>query len=645
MLRLQLLLKRGETLTFIDEATEWLRMHASSRRTAGYQGIALELARAHIAQAEKAAGDERHRLFTLALRSLSEITKVQSDYQQEAFVLRRKYQEQVKGSTSEIVSLDEGLSVGNAAARTGQWEEAAAAYAQAAEFASREKDPDRVVDIRYRLAHAQLMAGKVAEAADTAEDIARKHLPSRTAPQAAALATSAALALYTSAQDKAPALDRLMKLANYTIDHWPDRPEADDARIALGQSHVVRNDLDAAIAAFEQVQPTSERYPSALYSAGQAYWRSYLGNKENREYREKAEQRVAASLDAQRGALKPGDPMTRQIMDTQLLMAEMLLEGNQAEQAIPLVEPLVESIRSAKPESLDSTTLRTLVAGLRGYIAVDNLAKAGEIQQIVVQIGSDSQQVNAVLVEFAKLLAGEVRRSDGAVLEAEKGTDQKAIEQAQATQAGTRAVYVQLLDQLAARKQHSLANSIYIGDSYSRVGVADKARAQYQHILQMAEQDPSLTSEGTGAAAVTRVRAQLVGLLRNEGKYAEAMKEVEQLIRANPRDLAPLMEKGRILQTWGEKEPKYYGDAVAHWSSLRTTLSRMQRKPPQYYEVVYNVAACLVTQAKQSNDKSKALQAEQLLKSALVLSPNLNGPEMVSRYNELLKEATKLQGR
>jgi tetratricopeptide (TPR) repeat protein len=330
MLRLQLLLKRGETLTFIDEATEWLRMHASSRRTAGYQGIALELARAHIAQAEKAAGDERHRLFTLALRSLSEITKVQSDYQQEAFVLRRKYQEQVKGSTSEIVSLDEGLSVGNAAARTGQWEEAAAAYAQAAEFASREKDPDRVVDIRYRLAHAQLMAGKVAEAADTAEDIARKHLPSRTAPQAAALATSAALALYTSAQDKAPALDRLMKLANYTIDHWPDRPEADDARIALGQSHVVRNDLDAAIAAFEQVQPTSERYPSALYSAGQAYWRSYLGNKENREYREKAEQRVAASLDAQRGALKPGDPMTRQIMDTQLLMAEMLLEGNQA---------------------------------------------------------------------------------------------------------------------------------------------------------------------------------------------------------------------------------------------------------------------------------------------------------------------------
>jgi tetratricopeptide (TPR) repeat protein len=137
----------------------------------------------------------------------------------------------------------------------------------------------------------------------------------------------------------------------------------------------------------------------------------------------------------------------------------------------------------------------------------------------------------------------------------------------------------------------------------------------------------------------------LVGLLRNEGKYDEAMKEVEQLIRANPRDLAPLMEKGRILQTWAEQEPKFYSDAIAHWSSLRTTLSRMQKKPPEYYEVVYNLAACLVFQAKHGNDKEKALQAEKLLKSSLVLSPNLNGPETVARYNELLQEATKFQGR
>jgi tetratricopeptide (TPR) repeat protein len=436
-----------------------------------------------------------------------------------------------------------------------------------------------------------------------------------------------------------------MKLANYTIDHWPDRPEADDARIALGQSYIVRGGLDEAIAAFEQVKADSERYATALHYAGNAYWRSYLANKQNKEHRDKAEQRIAASLDAQNKSVKPGEGLPRQLMDTQLLMAEMLLEGNQAEQAIPLVEPLINVIRSSKPETLDTTTLRILVAGLRGYIATNNLAKAGEVQATVVQIGSDSQQVNAVLVEFAKLLANEVKRAETAVSEAASGADSDTIQVAQTNVAGTRDVFVRLLDQLAQRQQHSLANMIFIADSYARVGAADKARQHYQRILQTSAADPELASSSTGISALARVRAQLVGLLRNEGKFEEAMKEVDQLIRSNPRDLAPLMEKGRILQAWADKEPRFYGEAIGHWTSLRTTLSRMQRKPPEYYEVVYNAASCLLAQSKQGQDKSKARQAEQLLKSSLVLSPNLNGPDMVARYNELLNEATKLQGR
>jgi hypothetical protein len=644
MFRLQLLLKKGDISAFSSDAAEWLRFHQASRRTAGYQGIALELAKVQIAQAERAAGEERHKLFALALRALSEITRVPSEYQQEAFILRRKYQEEVKGSTSEIVSLDEGLSVGNEAARAGQWDEAVSAYERAAELASKGNDTERLVDARFRLAHAQLMAGKVAEAADTAEEIARKHVTSRTAPQAAALATSAALTLYSAAKDKAHALDRLMQLADYTIDHWPDRPESDDARIALGQSNIVRGDLDAAIQAFQQVKADSERHAAALHYAGNAYWRSYLANKENTEHRDQAEQRISASLEAQKKALKPGEGLTRQLIDTQLLRAEMLLEGNQAEQAIPLVEPLMDLVRAAKPDSLDMTTLRILVAGLRGYIATNDLAKAGEVQATVVQIGSDSPQVNAVLVEFAKLLSNEVKRAEAVAAEASSGSNHAATDAAQLSVAGTRDVLLRLLDQLAARQQHSLANLIYIADSYARAGAADKARQLYQKILQASETDPEL-SPANAAAALTRVRAQLAGLLRDEGKFEDAMKQVDQLIRSNPRDLAPLMEKGRILQAWAEKEPKYYGDAIGHWTSLRTTLSRMQRKPAEYYEVVYNVASCLLAQSRSAQDKSKALQAEQLLKSSLVLSPNLSGPEMVSRYNELLEQASKLQGR
>ena len=55
---------------------------------------------------------------------------------------------------------------------------------------------------------------------------------------------------------------------------------------------------------------------------------------------------------------------------------------------------------------------------------------------------------------------------------------------------------------------------------------------------------------------------------------------------------------------------------------------------------MYRVAACLVREAEKSADKAivsdRARTAEQLLKAALVLSPKLNGPDMVARYRKLI---------
>jgi hypothetical protein len=75
----------------------------------------------------------------------------------------------------------------------------------------------------------------------------------------------------------------------------------------------------------------------------------------------------------------------------------------------------------------------------------------------------------------------------------------------------------------------------------------------------------------------------------------------------------------------------------------------MVKKPPEYYEVTYNLAAALHGQAASAADKAqaaeKAKQAEQLLKSTLVLSPKLSGPEMVDQYKALLKKIDLLQQR
>ncbi len=144
---------------------------------------------------------------------------------------------------------------------------------------------------------------------------------------------------------------------------------------------------------------------------------------------------------------------------------------------------------------------------------------------------------------------------------------------------------------------------------------------------------------------MTRIQAQLVGLLRQKGQFAEGLEQVNKLIEQFPNALEPKMEKGRLLQSWADVEPARFGDAVAHWTTLRTRLSKIAKKPPEYYEVVYNAASCLFTDGLKTQDLQKALQAEQLLNATLVLSPHLNGPEMVARYKELLQKTRQLQGR
>ena len=84
------------------------------------------------------------------------------------------------------------------------------------------------------------------------------------------LSVYAALNLYASTPEepkekKDAALQRLIKIATFLTNTWPQKPEADDARIALGNSHLVGGRIDEALKVFENVNPKSERYATGLY--------------------------------------------------------------------------------------------------------------------------------------------------------------------------------------------------------------------------------------------------------------------------------------------------------------------------------------------------------------------------------------------
>jgi hypothetical protein len=304
---------------------------------------------------------------------------------------------------------------------------------------------------------------------------------------------------------------------------------------------------------------------------------------------------------------------------------------------------------------VDNTTLRIFVGAVQAYTAVNDFDKAAGVGQLLLEMGPDMAPINRVLVEFAKLVYVEYQKADAAVTEAK---DAKAGETAKKKKADIGKMLGNLLKQLAARKDNSLAGMVYVADRCVDVGMDAEAKDQYQRIIKRTEEDPAFAAQA--GRAMTRIRAQLIGLLRKEGNNEEAYTQAEQLVKDNPRALEPRMERCRILLNWADKQReagkaedslKHYEDGAKAWGVLRNLLQGMRKKPPEVYECTYGAAYCLYQAAelKKASDSAGAEQrakdAEKLLKSTMIVSPALSGPDMVAKYNALLEKVTKFLGR
>lgn len=649
---------------FLEPAGEWLKFRRSWSKMDAYQGVALEVARAKLEHADEIAGPKKAQLMRSALASLAEIARVRGQYQQEAILLRRQYTNTGAQDLTTVKTFDEGFALAESAAVGLDWPAAVAAFERTLQLRSTTTGKDRIAEAqkrldyaRYQLAATHYTAGEFAASLALARKLTLERSESPLAPPAASLAVSAALSIYAAADDKQQALAQLVKIAEDAIRRWPDKAEADDARIALGQASLVRGEMEEALAVFENVNPRSQRYPSAMFLAGQTHWRLYLtlrrqggsqqGADRLADELSKAEKQLHVSLDGQRERAPRGEPLSRQMLETQLLLSEVVAEGGQMKAAAELVEPLVDWIRRQKPDPLDNMLLRVFLTAARAQISQGELAKAAETAGLLFELGPDAPTANGVLVSITKTIGDRWHEAQAEVIEAGTAGDAARRSAARKEAEKREKLVAGLIARLVSRKEQSLAARIYVADASAELNETDTARKLYQALLAEGDSDPAFGK--ANAAALTRVRTQLVGLIRRKAQTADefkvGLKQVDELIAAYPNALEPKMEKGRLLQAWADVNPARLDDAVAHWTVLRTRLARARRKPPEYYEVVYNAASCLATDSLKTGNRQKALYAEQLLNATLVLSPRLSGPEMVAQYKELLNEARLLQGR
>lgn len=641
----------GKAARAVEEGGQWLKTHEAWAALSAYQGVILELAKAQLALADASKGDTRNHWLRNATALLTRVAQGSSEYKEEALRLQQRL---TKDSGPQNSGVEQFFVLGDAALSAKQYAEAESNYNQALKLATESKNEKLVTECRQRLTrirYAQALGlyaeGKLEEAITAAEAVAREDLNDPSAGRGAVLAMTAASAQVAAAEGrrKAQELERLKSIVDFVLKRWAGRPEADDARIALGQSQLMSGDRDAAMATFDQIDKTSKRFPSVLYILAQIQWRAYLAERKKDEAARSGEQMNTARAAAEKYLLQAADLLKRgtggdtltaaaQLAETQLLLAEVLLEGRQFRQAIELLDPLVAKVNALRPETIDTGTFRTFMGAVRAHLALGDTERAAQTAMSLVETAQDNAQFNEVLVTFARLMARELDRAETAKAAAVSG-DARAFAEANAKVGGLKQLLRKMLDSLLKRQQLSLADMVHLGDLCSVAGSNDQALAQYQRILERVEKEPE--SAQKAGRAIIRVRAQLVGLLRTQGKFEEAAKQCDELIAKNPRALEPRMVKGYVLEDWAKQNPEKYVDAVAQWTEVRLMLGRLAQKPPEYYDVIYHAASCLFEQGQKTKDPTRLQQAEQVLKSTLVLSPNLNGQERVEQYRELLK--------
>ncbi|MEK6258743.1 MAG: hypothetical protein AABP62_08985 [Planctomycetota bacterium] len=640
--RLMLLGRTKNIEKLITDATIWMAENQSQRRSNGYQGIALELAKAHLEQAKTLQGAAATKSTQEAKKLLAAIVEIRSDFQKEAILIKRLSS---GGEEAPLNTFDEAIAIGDAATKAAgdaqtpadaktNWQVAESAFARAIELSADVKDKNRVLAARFTLSYTQLMTGKPAVSYETAFNLAKETGYTK-APAAAALAVNSALALYGQTKDKA-ALDKINESTEFLLRQFPQHAEADDARIARGKLKLIQGDANSAIEIFKSVNPASDRFPVALQLAGATHWSMYVDGK-RRSDSSAVSHRVSAVELLQQSLAEfrknTGAGQVSALQETQLLLAEMHLEKNETAAALPLLQPLVDNLKSKQLTSLDRSSLRILVSALRAYAAENQTPQAVEVGQLLLTIGDDLLVVNGVLIEFAKIVRANWKKTANELLAAEQSLEEGRINNAKLAETGSRESLIKVLDQIGIRKQIDLGGLVFLAETRQDLGENDKAREQLQAILDRAASDPAFAK--VAAKAATRIRSQLIALLRTDGKFEEALPQVEALLKEQPNALEPLLEKGHLLQALAEKNPQRYDEAVQWWTRIRLKLaSSPGKKPVEYYDVIYNCAVCLAAQKKPETSQ----QAAQLLNSTLALSPDLDGPDRVELFKALLKQ-------
>jgi outer membrane protein assembly factor BamD (BamD/ComL family) len=654
--RIIVLAKRKEYALAADEAVRWLQANTSVRRSEEWLGVELELAKNILAQLDSLKGAEREAALRKAIDALSEAVRYYSKYKPEALALLQKYRPRTADAASIPANLtyDDAVSQAEEAISLQEWNRAIPLLKAAIRRADPTKDIEKVNRARYLLAFAYYQSEHYYEADVLAEHLARRYPRGGLSAKATSLGMAALTFAYNTytARDQTTDLDRLIDLANYTAETYPDTEQGDAARFTLGEILLGKGEYPQAAQAYESVRKESSRHADAQTKAGAAHWKQSLVLREEDKTSE-ADAQLKAAFEILKAALKERQDAGAQPTDPGLVgnacdLAEIELATDRAKDALAMLEPLAARAAGAAkpPPERVPVVSRLLATLLRTHVSSGLVDKALEDMNRLESLGGPASSLTQLYFELGQLLKKEMDslqlKGNQAGFDRTQQAYQKFLQALVKSKAGQSYTSLEWAgEQLLTLSEsaNAQAESLRTGRMVRQAGTtADSARslageasAVFQSILDTYSKDDDFRKARGGEALLMRTKLKLAGAYRNQREFGKADELIKELIEQNRGLLDPLMEKGHLLEAQAQAGSGQWALAYEHWRRLASRLGQATPKPVDYFEASYHVAYCLLKQ-------NQPAEAKRALNSVMRLSPKVGNEEMKAKYESLLRQ-------
>jgi cellulose synthase operon protein C len=618
--------KRKEYPLAVKGGQGWLNAYTSpdEQRSKEGLGIRLEMAKALLAQIPTMSDEaEKTQARARAVDLLGQVVRIPSPFRMEAVDLLKQYKPKTAAAALDParLSYEDARGMAEQAIASQEWDRAIPALKVAIRKADAAREVDKVNEARYLLALSYLKNGQPYEAEVLADHLARRYPRFSLAPKAAEVGMAALADAYNSLKeiDRSADLKNLIALASFTAEAYPDTDQGDTARMTLGQIHDGMGDHDKAIQDYEAVRPKSARWVEARTRLGTSRWERSLSlrRKGTPEAAAEADEEVKKALETLNAALKARRDQGAAATDPGLManacdIADIDLQTGKASEALALLGPIAQS--QAGQGGGNPAFPRLMATLLRAHVA------AGQVNEAIADMGA--------LEKAGGGNDAQLYLSLGELLEKEMDAQRKRGDSAGL--AKTQAAYQKFLSALIEAKAGQTYRSLqWAGESMLALGNAKEAAAVFNRVLDTFGKDQAFLASPTAPAQILRTRLKLAAALRARGEFDQAGELVETLIKENPRAVEPRFEKGMLLEAKADADQGPRSAAYNHWRTLALQLANARPKPAEYYDAWYHAAVAL------SKDGQASL-AKQTLGGILRLSPNLSGPEMKAKYQDLL---------